>query len=486
MEGGHHPLTAQGTFAVDHHAHIVVGGGFKAAQHVGGGVQGAHRSPVLLTSLGVFERVAVNGAERTIRPVNHGRGAGDVGDLQGVDLGALGRIVHRDIVDVEAAACRIGDTEGDIGARTLIVFELHILFGVSVSVHARQVDGVNGLEGGGVRIIGHHAHLQHAAATGTASPEVHHQGVDGNARVDGRHNGDVEAAGGVVEIQVVRTAVRVGRAAGNIDVVGGIRSVAAPAEDVVVLAGAVDSAGIFEILGERNLRDGSALRTEADQIGPKAHIGAAAQCAHADGILCVAVQTGEVSLGGGNRAGGGPLGVSSGLVFHLPGGFGTDSHPGDVSGTLRDIGSRHRVRTDTGALVAESETDVVHHIQLCSADIRIERIVRGTVPVCIAGHTLRGGILVDSEVVRGDPAVGVVVHHNHNIVDTIVGEWSVEKYFHPIVSSEINVAGEDLLEHDAIGGIRKYPAIVQVHAIRKRDQIDIAGTCIDAAVGVKE
>ena len=207
----------------------------------------------------------------------------------------VGRIqAHRtlfqnDVVHIVAATHGIGDAEGDIMAVIGIVLEGDLLQTVGVGVVGREVDGVHHHEGGGISLVTHHTHFKVSAAAATAGVEADHQVADVDALIQCRQDGDVEASVGVVEIQEARAAVGIG-VARDIDIVGGVGGVAVPAEDVVVLTGAVNLAGILEILGERKLGYAGAFRAEADDIAPDTRLRAAAQRTHTNLVLRVALQ----------------------------------------------------------------------------------------------------------------------------------------------------------------------------------------------------
>ena len=166
----------------------------------------------------------------------------------------------------------------------------------------------------------------------------------------------------MVEIQEAGAAVGVG-VARNIHIVGRVGCVAIPAENVVVLAGAVNGAGIIEILTERKLRDGATLGAERGCLAPGARLRTAAQGTHTDCVLGVGLQAVQVSLGKGSGAVRGPLRVGSRLVFDLPGRLRTNRHPRNIGGVVRHIGGSHRVRSDTAARIAIGETERVDNAQ---------------------------------------------------------------------------------------------------------------------------
>ena len=272
------------------HAHIVEGGEVKVAQEITGGVEIVDCRPVVLAALGILEGVGIHRAEDALFPGDNRGSAGQLGNLDIVHGRASRCVVEDHIVNIVAATGAVGDAEGNVPAVTRVVVELHELLRVGEGIQRGNLDGIDRNERGIHVFIGHHTDLQGAQrakkVTAVASPEVHHQGAQVEALIQLGHDGDDIAVGGVVEIEEVGAAVSIG-VAGGIDIVGRIGSGTAPAEDVGVLAGGIESR--FKIFRVRQFCNRAAVGAEGG--GDRGALHAAAVRPDIKFVLGVRVQT---------------------------------------------------------------------------------------------------------------------------------------------------------------------------------------------------
>ena len=427
-------------------------------------VQAVHRVGGVIDRL--HGTIAGHEAGRTVLDVP---GAG-VADFSPVDRHVLrGDIVHREIdrvstrgdiveghvIETEVvAAVAVAGTEGKVAAIAGVVLQ-RVLHQRPVASRNRVED----LERSRVALVGHHTEFKddRGRGRGFPHPEGELQLVQVDALIDFRHNGDIEGAGTVVDTDHIGLAVRCG---GIVDVggLGRVGCVTIPAVEIGIDARAVGLA--VEVLDVRKFRDGVALGAEGDRRGPLAHVAAAADGPHTHLVLRVGIQAGDRVGGAADGAGGGPVGIGSGLVLDL-------AVLGSVRVEPRELGrgiiheTQHQcVRRDAAHHVASGQADVI--------DLRVQTAgrrhivdapvgVRGVVVLALRTvHAVVDGVELGVAVV--DRAAGDVVDDQQQVVITVVIEVRVEGDVNPAV-------GAGVVERDGAG--------IDMHVVVQRGGPDI-------------